>query len=47
MMKILVQIFYSTNTIEKLTLSLLEGKYAKLTQVDHLWPHKAGDCAYL
>ena len=26
-----------------LTLSLLEGKYAKLTQVDHLWPHKAGD----
>ena len=32
---------------QDLTLSLPIGKYAKLSRVDHLSPHKAGDWAYL
>ena len=30
-----------------LTHEWLEDKFANFGQVDHLWPHKAGDCVYL
>ena len=36
-----------TKKVNSLTHEWLEVKTANFGQVDHLWPHKAGDCDYL
>ena len=38
---------YSYVNHKYLTLALLEDKCANFGRVDHLCPHKAGDCVYL
>ena len=37
----------SRTVLEKLTHERLEVKFTNFGRVDHLWPHKAGDCVYL
>ena len=32
---------------QQLTHERLEVKFTNFGRVDHLWPHKAGDCVYL